>query len=155
MQFLYAVGYFGEEITVLYAIIALVFLSKSYLFIYLITYAIFKVSIEQLKELTHDTRPDNPVKFLNTNRFDGGRPGILEGRSYGMPSGHASGVAFTLTFVYLLTYKYLWQSLLLLGITINERYAFRNHTLAQLVVGAVFGVISASFVVYIIRHFNM
>ena len=153
MQFLYAIGYFGEEITVVYAIVALFFLSKSYLFIYLLAYAIFKITIEQLKEITHDPRPNAPVKFLNTNRFDSGRPGELVGRSFGMPSGHASGVAFSLTFVYLMTYKYLWQSILLLGITINERYTFRNHTLYQLIVGAILGVTVASATVYLVKTF--
>jgi membrane-associated phospholipid phosphatase len=155
VQFMYAIGYFGEEITLFYAIIVLYLLSKTYLFVYFVTYSVFKIFVEQLKEITRDLRPDHPVKFLNTNRFDDGRPGELKGRSYGMPSGHASGVAFTLTFVYLFTYKYLIPSIAFLGVTVYERHTFRNHTLAQLFVGSVFGITMASIVVYILKKYTV
>jgi membrane-associated phospholipid phosphatase len=113
------------------------------------------VLVEQVKEVIRDPRPDEPVKFLNTNRFNSGRPGEQKGRSYGMPSGHASGVAFTLTFVYLMTYKYLLPSIAFLGITVTERFMFKNHTLAQLVAGTILGVATATLLVYTLKHFKL
>ena len=154
IQFIYAIGYFGEEIILVYAISLLYIISKSYMFVYLFTYSFFKIIVEQVKELTCDLRPDHPVKFLNTNHFEGWRPRKLDGRPYGMPSGHASGVAFTLTFIYLFTYKYLYQYIAFLGITVYERYVFRNHTAAQLAVGSVLGVAAASLVVFITKRYS-
>lgn len=149
IKFIYSIGFFGEPITMIYACFML-YLSKTYLFTYIFVYIIFKWIVEKLKNIIRDPRP-NKKRRLFANKIK-----YIENihHSYGMPSGHASGVSFTLTFVYLLTYKYLIQSLAILGITITQRYVFRNHTMYQLIAGTILGISVATIVVNIMKKLN-
>lgn len=64
-----------------------------------------------------------------------------------MPSGHSQLTFFSIVYTYLVTNKFIPWTLLLLIIgcmTMYERYIFRNHTMLQLVSGAVLG----SFIAY-------
>lgn len=69
---------------------------------------------------------------------------------YGMPSGHAQMVAFIIVFFIkhgneVLTVKPVWFAAMVVGyvvisiLTVIQRYAFRAHTLPQLVAGLVIG----------------
>jgi membrane-associated phospholipid phosphatase len=57
-----------------------------------------------------------------------------------MPSGHAQQTAFSLTIAYLITNKYLYQSIALFFLTLLQRYVYRNHTFYQLLAGTILGV---------------
>jgi len=73
---------------------------------------------------------------------------------YGMPSGHAQHFLFT--FVFLLLVKPSWIMSCLcftIGcIALIERYKYKRHTLSQLFVGGVIGVIFAILSVFLFRH---
>ena len=70
---------------------------------------------------------------------------------YGMPSGHAQSVFFSCTFVYCVL-KDINLLLLFLVIAINtfkQRYDYKNHTINQLIVGTILGVIVGYLFYYI------
>jgi membrane-associated phospholipid phosphatase len=60
---------------------------------------------------------------------------------YGMPSGHAQSVTFSMTYLYLVTQNALWLALeLCVGcLTLSQRWKYKNHSVSQLTVGALVG----------------
>jgi membrane-associated phospholipid phosphatase len=72
---------------------------------------------------------------------------------YGMPSGHAQHVAFTLVYLWLVKPSWIVSCIcgVVGGITVWERVKNRRHTVAQVVGGMGLGSIIAIVSVYIIR----
>lgn len=60
---------------------------------------------------------------------------------YGMPSGHAQSVCFSATYLYLVTQNILWLALELciVALTMIQRWKYKNHSVAQLVLGGFVG----------------
>ena len=142
IDFIYSVGYFGEYIAFIVTII-LIFNFKSYLIIYNIMFVLNKTINEYFKNYFKQARPENPRKFLESDKFSK--------KKYGMPSGHSQLVFFSIMYSYLVTGSLIpWVlGLLIIGlIVIYERYVFKNHTINQLISGAVLG----SFIAYLVIH---
>ena len=142
IDFIYSVGYFGEYIAFIVTII-LIFNFKSYLIIYIIMFVLNKTINEYFKNYFKQARPENPRKFLESDKFSK--------KKYGMPSGHSQLVFFSIMYSYLVTGSLIpWVlGLLIIGlIVIYERYVFKNHTINQLISGAVLG----SFIAYLVIH---
>jgi membrane-associated phospholipid phosphatase len=136
-SFLYSLGYFGEYITFLITC-ALIFNQHVYFIVYIIVFIINRLINNYLKQIFKQDRPKNPKKFLDDDQFSK--------KKYGMPSGHSQLTFFSVMYAYLVTNKFYPWILLLLSIAIiviYERLAFRNHTLAQLISGALVGSIIA------------
>jgi hypothetical protein len=137
VEFFYGIGYFGEQIAV---IVTLFLIIPSYPHIY--TYAFIAISLinkainEFMKAQIRDPRPTGPIKFLASENF-------TKRTTYGMPSGHTQGVAFSLTYAYLLTHKNLFEFAVFAGCVLYERYVFKNHTLLQLIAGLITGSVLA------------
>lgn len=74
-------------------------------------------------------------------------------RDYGMPSGHAQQIVFTLVFVWLVrpSWRIFWLSLTVGAVGVIERYLDRRHTLEQLCAGGVIGGAFAVVSVFMIR----
>ena len=64
---------------------------------------------------------------------------------YGMPSGHSQSVFSSLTFLYLVKESPAWLfiGLFIAGLTVYQRFKYRRHTIEQLVVGAIVGILIA------------
>jgi membrane-associated phospholipid phosphatase len=137
IDFFYSIGYFGEYITFLITC-AVIFNKHIYLIFYIIFFLLNKIINQILKNYFKQPRPDRPVKFLESDNFSK--------RKFGMPSGHSQLSFFSIFFAYLVTNKFFpWILLLLLVgfIVIYERLLFRNHTLYQLISGAIIGAVIA------------
>lgn len=145
IDFIYGIGYFGEYIAFIITII-LIFNYKLYLIIYVIIFIFNKTINEYLKNYFKQARPNNPIKFLESDKFSK--------KKYGMPSGHSQLVFFSIMYSYLVTGSFIpWVlGLLIVGIiVIYERYVFKNHTLNQLISGALLGSVIAYLVIEIIN----
>ena len=61
--------------------------------------------------------------------------------TYGMPSGHAQSVCFSATYLYLVTKNAWWLALELfvVALTLMQRWKYKNHSVSQLMVGALVG----------------
>jgi hypothetical protein len=95
---------------------------------------------EYLKNYFKQSRPSNPKKYLESDKFSK--------KKFGMPSGHSQLVFFSILYSYLVTHSIIpWVlGLLIIGlIVIYERYIFKNHTINQLISGALLG----SFIAYL------
>jgi len=79
---------------------------------------------------------------LNSSKINGRRLGFDR---FGMPSGHAESVFFSLVFIYLalkntkITFVYLLVCLN----TLYQRVKYKNHTVAQVIIGSLVGTIIA------------
>jgi membrane-associated phospholipid phosphatase len=77
--------------------------------------------------------PSHPIKFLESDSFSKKR--------YGMPSFHTQNMFFSIVYVFFILNNFIWRLvLLLIGVAvIYERYVFRDHTMEQLLYGALLG----------------
>jgi len=144
----WGIGYFGWQISVLFALYILYTYSSAYSWVPIIIYLfvfllcgwfnqhIFKMYIK-------DPRPLNSQQFLSSEHFIK--------HANGMPSGHAQQTAFSLTVAYLVSNKYLYESLFLMFIAVLQRYTFHNHTIWQLLAGSILGVI-IGYITFLVIH---
>jgi len=128
----WGIGYFGWQISSIYAL----YVTYKYSFLSLIVYILVFIlsgwsNHIVLKNYIDDPRPFDSTPFLSSEHF--------RKRTNGMPSGHAQQTAFALTLAYLLSNQYLYQSIALFLITVYQRYVFKNHTIPQLFVGSIIG----------------
>jgi membrane-associated phospholipid phosphatase len=103
-----------------------------------------------LKGLIKQPRPKEDIHVPNIIPTNGKRYGY---DTYGMPSGHAQMSFYSITFIYLVLtnnfkhFKWSWILFLflLIGIiTLFQRILYKNHTLLQVLVGSLLGIIIAS-----------
>jgi len=145
-DFFWGIGYFGWHIAVLYTIIVCYYHSIGYMILFIILLLLFGEFNKVLKIWIKNPRPFKYILFLANEKVNEKikeRENKLKQqyRVNGMPSGHTQISSFALTIAYLITHKYLYQSIGLFIIIFIQRYVFKNHTILQLFVGGVFGVI--------------
>jgi membrane-associated phospholipid phosphatase len=99
-----------------------------------------------LKGLIKEPRPSEDIHIFNTelnsSKINGRRIGFDR---FGMPSGHAQSVFFSLIFIHL-ALKNFKVSAFYLFICLNtlyQRVIYKNHTVTQVIVGSVAGSILA------------
>ena len=135
-NFLYGIGFFSEiilPIMVLYLLYSKWF-SISIFFIGYLFNTLLNIF---LKGFIRDRRPLKPIAFLADETFT-----TSGAQYYGMPSGHSQNVFYCIAYLYSSIPKQIDWVLLsfIIGLlTIWERYIFHNHTIRQLVVGAILG----------------
>lgn len=92
-----------------------------------------------LKEVINQDRPIGSKHVNNLEKY------IDEG-SKGMPSGHAQVVGSELMFA-MLSNSFITKIIMLLqtGLTIYQRYIYKKHTISQLIVGLIIGMLYSYF----------
>jgi len=146
-DFFWGIGYFGWQASATYAL----YISYMSSFIDVLVFSIvFLLSgwlnHLVLKDYINDPRPKDSAAFLANEH--------IKIHQNGMPSGHAQLTAYSLTFSYLLSGKRLYESWALFLLTVLQRYIYKNHTLAQLVVGAIVGVAIAYVTVFVLDKYS-
>jgi membrane-associated phospholipid phosphatase len=146
-NFLWGIGYFGWQIAFLYGLYVSFNYKITYGLLFLILFLTSGFINENIfKKFIYNLRPLNSTKFLHSE--------VFRKKTNGMPSGHAQQTAFALTYTYLLTHKYFYESITLFLITVTQRYIFKNHTMPQLIVGSVCGIILGALAFYITNLVN-
>ena len=100
-----------------------------------------------LKNIIQQHRPNHGKKIMNEN---------YEGvELYGMPSGHAQSVFFSLSFLYFVKGSPSWLiiELFISALTLYQRWKYRQHTSEQLFVGSIVGIGFAYFTYWITKHY--
>jgi membrane-associated phospholipid phosphatase len=137
VDFFYGIGYFGEYITFIFTIFLLYSQSFNLIF-YIVLFILNRLINNYLKDYFKGSRPTEPKKFLDDDTFSK--------KKYGMPSGHSQLSFFSLAYSYFSINK-ITTSIILMLITclivIYERYVYKNHTLFQLISGAIIGILIA------------
>lgn len=132
LQFLYAIGFFGEQIAFIAALFVITNISKSPLW-FILGAVLNKISNEYMKNVLSEKRPSEPQKFLESDKFIGSKT------NFGLPSGHTQGVAFMTSYAYFMKKDYAVQYILLNALVAYERFIYRNHTMFQLGMGIAIG----------------
>jgi membrane-associated phospholipid phosphatase len=131
------IGYFGPLI--LFILTCIFLLNKKTYLAYYIVGTILNIGLNIiLKQLIKDPRPNQDKKLFEIMLKNGER---INADKYGMPSGHAQGVGFSLIFIYLVTQNAVLTNIYLIIsiLTVYQRYKYNNHTISQLVIGLLTG----------------
>jgi membrane-associated phospholipid phosphatase len=137
------IGYLGPFL-LLSATIILLRTKATLLSVYVVGYVLNLIINIVLKELIKQPRPSEDLSIFNASIAHGKR---ISFDRYGMPSGHATSVFYSTAFIFL-ALKNPFLSIIYLLISINtgyQRIKYKNHTLTQVICGAIIG----GFVAYI------
>jgi membrane-associated phospholipid phosphatase len=133
------IGHYGPPILFLITFYSL-FERHIYMFVFLFGSLINCWINMFLKHIFREPRPINPLQFIDSND-------LIGNNYYGLPSGHAQSVFFSLTFLYQImkpgsNYSYIMTFYIMSCITIltlYQRWKYRRHTIKQLIIGAIVG----------------
>ena len=134
------IGYLGPMILLVLSIFLLInkaTLLTSYIFGFVMSVIINSI----LKYIIKQPRPSEDLSIYNASIAHGKRVSFDK---YGMPSGHATGVFYSTAFIFF-ALKNPYISLIYLIISINtayQRVKYKNHTILQVMIGAIVGAIT-------------
>lgn len=138
IDFLHVMRFIGFNGPTFIILISLYFLSNrpSYFLLFITGVLINIGSNNFLKKWIKQPRPDGYLQYIEN-------PSIykLQGEEYGMPSGHAQLVSYSLLYLLLLGYNMFTIAIVSLfaGITIIQRVLDKKHTPEQILVGIIVG----------------
>jgi membrane-associated phospholipid phosphatase len=115
-----------------------ILIQNYYLIVFFLGALISSIVNRLLKDTWKGKRPDHPIKFLASEHF------VKKGAPYGMPSGHTQFLFFCIAYLFLACTscsKWVYLSFVIALVAVYERYVFHNHTMTQLVVGSVLGLV--------------
>ena len=140
---IYHLGVSGPYIIFIYALYVLRN-KNNYLSVYCIGFVINIIINLLLKAIIRQPRPSYDKPEINIIDALGKYPPF---NVYGMPSGHAQLISFTLYYLFLVTksYNVFWITLILLTITGYQRVLSTKHTLLQVFVGTILGLLIGYF----------
>ena len=127
------IGYQGPIITSSITFLSL--LGKPiYLFMFIIGSFLNYSLNNEIKMMIKEPRPKNPLPFIDDQLIKG--PQI-----YGMPSGHAQSIIFSIVYLYLVRGSMFWLyvGLFLFIITLYQRWVSKRHSIQQLIIGSIVG----------------
>jgi membrane-associated phospholipid phosphatase len=141
-------GYYGPNILLIFSILLLWAKNyRSYLSYYLIGYILNILLNYILKGFIQQPRPTGDQKLIEMALHNGKRFGY---DIYGMPSGHSQGVFYSTAFIHLVL-KNPQITFLFFLISLNtmiQRVNYQNHTILQVICGAITGIGFAYLVYY-------
>jgi membrane-associated phospholipid phosphatase len=143
------IGYFGPQILILFTIF-LLFNKYTLLQIYLIGFVINSFLNFVLKGIIKQPRPSEDKHVFNVWLNNGMKGDRLWFDRFGMPSGHAQSVFYS-TFFISFALQNTNINILYLIISLNtlyQRVKYKNHTVLQVIVGAIVGTIIGSLLYY-------
>jgi membrane-associated phospholipid phosphatase len=135
------IGYLGPFL-LLAATIILLKNKATLLSVYVVGYVLNLIINIILKALIKQPRPSEDLSVFNASVTHGKR---ISFDRYGMPSGHATSVFYSTAFIFF-ALKSPLLSIIYLIISINtgyQRIKYKNHTLMQVICGAITGTIIA------------
>lgn len=131
------IGFYGPMLIGLINIIYLWY-RKIYLISYILCFAVNTLINSILKNIIQEARPSGQIYFNEHDIIPDKGPS-----SYGMPSGHAQSIGFSITYICLVVHSpnVLCISIFIGTLTIYQRYMYRRHTIFQLLIGLIIGAI--------------
>jgi len=109
-----------------------------YWYIYIITFFVNSLINKALKIWIKEPRPMGGQSIIMSESYSG-----IE--KYGMPSGHSQSVLYSITYSYLVKQSpmLLIGEMYIVGLTVYQRWKYRQHSLSQLSIGAIIGILVA------------
>jgi hypothetical protein len=147
------VGHYGPPILFIITVYYLLDI-HIYLFIFLFGSLINCCINMFLKQIFREPRPQYPIQFIDSND-------LIGNNYYGLPSGHAQSVFFSLTFFYEViksssNYDHIFILYIMSCIavlTLYQRWKYRRHTVKQLLIGSVVGCFFAWSLIFITKKY--
>ena len=141
------IGDCGPYIMILYSI-GLLFSKPNMLFYFIIGICLSFIVNNILKGIIKQPRPEFNTKEVSIALQTSAVRYILGYDIYGMPSGHAQTSFFITTFIYLVTRQVLitFFMILLSIMVMFQRVIYNEHTISQVLVGAIIGILFGFFV---------
>jgi len=142
LQWVESIGYMGP---IILSILALYFLrnNSKYFVIFVLGQLVNYYANKSLKSILKQPRPQDSVwfPFIKKNVKDG----YEDQDNYGMPSGHAQLSFFAIAYVYWVrrSTNILFPMFLLGFISLYQGRKYRRHTVEQLIIGALIGMLIA------------
>jgi membrane-associated phospholipid phosphatase len=131
--FLDGLGFYGP-IIVMFIILFALRNQPKYMWVYFIAIFANNYFNRYLKLLFLEERPKNPIVFSKYEQYK-------DAETYGMPSGHASSIGFSIIYLLLVKSHSIWLPVcIVIGIlTMYQRVKYRRHTVEQVCMGAISG----------------
>jgi len=153
MFFFNATGQYGPFILFISSLILLWSKYTTYFYYYCIGAAMDSILNVVLKSILKQPRPSIDETKFNLALKHGQRFIYNKGMPYdifGMPSGHVESCLFSTTYTFLVLndYKILFGYLLLSTITMIQRVYYNHHTVSQVIIGAIIGILFGYFIYY-------
>lgn len=133
------VGYLGPFILLIST--TLLLKNKTTLLVYYTIGYVLNIGVNiVLKSLIQHPRPSEDLHIFNASIYQGKRIGF---DAYGMPSGHAQSVFYSVGFIYFaLGNPFITTIYLVLALnTCYQRVKYKNHTVLQVICGGIIGTI--------------
>ena len=132
-------GVFGPYILIVVSCVLLLHHPVS-LVVYLLGMALNAMINFMLKGMIRQARPKHEIPLFEFGMKDGKR---YQSDKYGMPSGHSQSIGFSFAYVgFILANPYItWAYAILSAITLSQRYVYRNHTIPQIGIGFMLGLV--------------
>jgi len=111
-----------------------------------------------LKGIIQQPRPCEDLTLFNLAIKNGRRfvfkDGVVPHDIFGMPSGHAESCVFSTIYIYLSlkNIKIAGFYLIISGLTMTQRVVYNQHTVLQVIVGAIIGALFGYFVFYLAQQ---
>jgi len=140
------IGHYGPIIVFLIAIYN-IFYMKYYLWSFLILSVLNAKLNEIFKLYIREPRPKDQIAFIDHNNLNGAH-------LYGMPSGHAQGISFSIFYLYLVKQSnpLLFLTFFIGMITLYQRWKYHRHSIEQLTVGFTIGSILGYLAYYVTNY---
>jgi len=135
-------GFYGPILMFLFVVIA-IRKQTPFLISYVLGFFVNVYLNKILKVLIREPRPNGSRNFTGLDNYE-------NEEEFGMPSGHAQTIFYSIFFYFYLTQNwYVFVGSLFLGIlTLYQRWKYKNHTVKQLIIGSLIGVLFSFFVFY-------
>lgn len=150
IEFLDIIGFLAPSI--LFFISICLLWKKSYFFIYYIIGFGLNILLNiLLKGLIQQPRPKEDIQLIQIAKNNGKR---ISYDVYGMPSGHSQLCFYSLIFIYLVFKSWTWTIfyLVISLTTLFQRVKYKNHTILQVLVGALVGAIFSYFIFHVSKR---
>jgi len=146
MLILDTIGHYGPILVFVIAIYN-IFYMKYYFWSFLILSLVNAKLNEIFKLYIREPRPKDQIAFIDHNNLTG--PHL-----YGMPSGHAQGISFSIIYLYLVKQSnpLLYLTLFIGGLTIYQRWKYHRHSIEQLAAGFITGSVLGYFAYYLTNY---
>lgn len=133
VMFFDGIGFYGPIIVIIIICMAL-YRQQKYMWIYIICIFVNNYINRVLKLMILERRPDNPIPFSKYENYK-------HAEMYGMPSGHASAIGFSILYLLLVKGYSGWAiACMFIGVlTMYQRWKYRRHTAEQVIIGVITG----------------
>ena len=135
--FLSILGFWGPYLLVVSTSFALILYNEYYLNFYLCFLVVGSLLNSVIKSFIKQPRPKKQRFLYNFEHKQ------THGQEYGMPSGHAQNCFYSL-FTVLFMIPNIYIKLMSILITCNtcfQRWVYRNHTISQIIMGSICGIL--------------